>query len=65
MPFKDLYSRCRESLLVSSDMALRSQLTEFKDHKLVKQNRTSDGTEHLIIPLDSDVLQQFLDHQEN
>lgn len=32
----DLYTRCREKFLVNSDTNLRAQLTEFKDHKLVK-----------------------------
>lgn len=65
MPFKDLYSRCREDFLVSSDVALRSQLTEFIDHNLVKMRRTSDGIEHLQIPLDAALLEQFLELQEN
>lgn len=65
MPFKDLYSRCREDFLVSSDVALRSQLTEFIDHNLVKMRRTADGTEHLTIPLEHGLLQQFLEEQEN
>lgn len=65
MPFKDLYSRCREDFLVSSDVALRSQLTEFIDHNLVKMRRTSDGIEHLQIPLDAALLEHFLELQEN
>lgn len=65
MPFKDLYSRCREDFLVSSDVALRSQLTEFIDHNLVKMKRTPDGTEHLTIPLEYSLLQQFVEEQEN
>lgn len=65
MPFKDLYSRCREDFLVSSDVALRSQLTEFIDHNLLKMKRTVDGTEHLIIPLDTGLLQKFIEEQEN
>lgn len=64
MPFKDLYWSCRESFLVSSDLVLRAQLTEFLDHKLVKSKRSVDGTEQLIIPIDSSLLQQFLDEQE-
>uniref|UniRef100_A0A1A9UPH7 Origin recognition complex subunit 2 n=1 Tax=Glossina austeni TaxID=7395 RepID=A0A1A9UPH7_GLOAU len=64
MPFKDLYWSCRESFLVSSDLVLRAQLTEFLDHKLVKFKRSVDGTEQLIIPIDSSLLQQFLDEQE-
>lgn len=64
MPFKDLYWSCREAFLVSSDLALRAQLTEFLDHKLVKSKRSVDGSEQLTIPIDSGLLQQFLDEQE-
>lgn len=63
MPFKVLYSQCRENFLVSSDLALRAQLTEFLDHKLVKSKRSVDGTEQLIIPIQNSLLQQFLDQQ--
>ncbi|XP_022825146.1 origin recognition complex subunit 2 isoform X1 [Spodoptera litura] len=63
LPFKDLYSKCREQFLVSSDLALRAQLTEFLDHKLVKMKRTYDGSENLVIPIDITLLQQFLDQQ--
>ncbi|XP_062125349.1 origin recognition complex subunit 2 [Drosophila sulfurigaster albostrigata] len=64
MPFKDLYWSCREAFLVSSDLALRAQLTEFLDHKLVKSKRSVDGSEQLTIPIDGALLQQFLDEQE-
>jgi origin recognition complex subunit 2 len=64
MPFKDLYWGCREAFLVSSDMALRAQLTEFLDHKLVKMKRSVDGVEHLKIPIEYGLLQQFLDEQK-
>ncbi|XP_013190320.2 origin recognition complex subunit 2 [Amyelois transitella] len=65
LPFKDLYSKCREQFLVSSDLALRAQLTEFLDHKLVKMKRTYDGSENLIIPIDNTLLQQFLEQQNS
>ncbi|XP_046804243.1 origin recognition complex subunit 2 [Lucilia cuprina] len=64
MHFKDLYWSCREAFLVSSDLALRAQLTEFLDHKLVKSKRSVDGSEQLTIPIDAGLLQQFLDEQE-
>ena len=60
LPFKDLYWSCREAFLVSSDLALRAQLTEFLDHKLVKIKRTSDGIENLTIPIEYNLLQQFI-----
>ncbi|OXU28269.1 hypothetical protein TSAR_010960 [Trichomalopsis sarcophagae] len=64
MAFKDLYRASREGFLVSSDQALRSQLTEFVDHKLVKNKRNSDGVEYLVIPLDNALLKQFLEQQD-
>ncbi|XP_013138716.1 PREDICTED: origin recognition complex subunit 2 [Papilio polytes] len=64
LPFKDLYSKSREQFLVSSELALRAQLTEFLDHKLVKIKRTYDGSENYIIPIENSLLQQFLEEQD-
>ena len=64
MPFKDLYWSAREALLVSSDLALRAQLTEFLDHRLARQRRGPDGSELLQLPIDSTVLQHFLEQVE-
>lgn len=61
LPIKDLYSKSREQFLVSSELALRTQLTEFLDHKLVKIKRTLDGSENLVIPIEGSILQQFLE----
>lgn len=61
LAFKDLYMACRESFIVSSDLALRAQLTEFVDHKMIKQKRSVEGTEYLTIPLANALLQKFLD----
>ncbi|GAB1869212.1 Origin recognition complex subunit 2 [Camponotus japonicus] len=61
MLFKDLYRAAREQFLVSSDLALRAQLTEFVDHKLVRTKRAFDGAEHLIVPLDKGLLKQFVE----
>lgn len=60
MLFRDLYHSCRGALLVSSDLALRSQLTDFLDHRLLKSRRGIDGAEYLTIPVESSVLQQFV-----
>ena len=65
MAFRDLYREARESFLVSSDQALRAQLTEYVDHKLVSIKRNLDGVEHLCIPLDSATLEEFLEEIEN
>ncbi|EFN72327.1 Origin recognition complex subunit 2 [Camponotus floridanus] len=61
MLFKDLYRAAREQFLVSSDLALRAQLTEFVDHKLVRTKRAFDGAEYLIVPLDKGLLKQFVE----
>ncbi|CAG9761214.1 unnamed protein product [Ceutorhynchus assimilis] len=62
MAFKDLYMNCRESFIVSSDLALRAQLTEFIDHKMVRTKRSvEDGTEYLIVPFNNSLLQKFME----
>jgi len=62
--FMELYRKCRSEFLVPSDLALRAQLTEFRDHKLVKSRKGGDGGEYLSIPLDKTLLQAFLDNIE-
>uniref|UniRef100_A0A182LSP6 Origin recognition complex subunit 2 n=1 Tax=Anopheles culicifacies TaxID=139723 RepID=A0A182LSP6_9DIPT len=61
MQFKDLYWSCREAFLVSSDIALRAQLTEFTDHKLLRIKRSLDGAEYLNIPIEHGLLKRFID----
>lgn len=65
MSFKDLYHACRERFLVSSDLALRTQLIEFVDHNMAKMKRGIDGTEHVAIPIDAHVLQHFIEQQKD
>ncbi|WAR06029.1 ORC2-like protein [Mya arenaria] len=43
MSLHDLYQRCRESFLVNSDLTLQAQLTEFRDHKMIRSKKV--GTE--------------------
>ncbi|MCO5576973.1 hypothetical protein L7F22_030794 [Adiantum nelumboides] len=56
-----LYTLCRERFLVSSELTLRSHLTEFKDHELVKSRRGLDGQDCLFIPLPFDTIAKLLD----
>lgn len=64
-PFHELYSDCRDKMLVNSDLTLRAQLTEFKDHKLLRIRRSPDGTEVLHIPLENNQLEEFVQkHRE-
>lgn len=41
MPLEELYWRCRDAFLATSEVALRAQLTEFKDHKFIKFAKVS------------------------
>lgn len=52
-------------MLVNSDLTLRAQLTEFKDHKLLRMRRTADGTEVLHIPLENHLLEEFVQKHED
>ena len=66
LAFMELYRKCRSEFLVASDLALRAQLTEFRDHKLIKSKKGNDGSEYLTIPLDKPTLTAFLENiQEN
>ncbi|XP_078165155.1 origin recognition complex second largest subunit 2 [Carex rostrata] len=60
MHVSELYTKCREQFLVSSQVTLNAHLTEFKDHKLVKMRRHSDGHDCLHIPLPSNALEKLL-----
>lgn len=64
MVFNDMYQRCREAFLVNSDLTLRAQLTEFRDHKLLNTKKGPDGSELLLIPLEASTLQEFVEQQE-
>lgn len=64
LAFNDMYQRCREAFLVNSDLTLRAQLTEFRDHKLLNTKKGHDGSELLVIPLECSTLQEFVEQQE-
>ncbi|KAL1770632.1 origin recognition complex subunit 2 [Sigmodon hispidus] len=62
--FQDFYQQCREAFLVNSDLTLRAQLTEFRDHRLIKTKKGTDGVEYLLIPVDNGTLADFLEEEE-
>ncbi|XP_063788925.1 origin recognition complex subunit 2 [Pseudophryne corroboree] len=64
LSFQDFYQQCREAFLVNSDLTLRAQLTEFRDHKLIRTKKGADGVEYLIIPLDVGTLTDFLEMED-
>lgn len=43
LSFQDFYQQCREAFLVNSDLTLRAQLTEFRDHKLIRTKKVRLG----------------------
>lgn len=64
LSFQDFYQQCREAFLVNSDLTLRAQLTEFRDHKLIKTKKGTDGVEYLLIPVDNRTLTDFLEQED-
>uniref|UniRef100_A0A8C4VAE8 Origin recognition complex subunit 2 n=1 Tax=Falco tinnunculus TaxID=100819 RepID=A0A8C4VAE8_FALTI len=64
LSFQDFYQQCREAFLVNSDLTLRAQLTEFRDHKLIRTKRGADGVEYLFIPVDDSTLTDFLEKED-
>lgn len=64
LSFQDFYQRCREAFLVNSDLTLRTQLTEFKDHKLIRTRKGADGVEYLTVAVDASTLMDFLENEE-
>ena len=59
----ELYTKCRERFLVNSEATLKTHLTEFLDHKLIRWKKAGDGAEYLVVAVDHAVLMQFLDHE--
>ncbi|MGH0117656.1 UNVERIFIED_CONTAM: hypothetical protein FKN15_041848 [Acipenser sinensis] len=64
LSFQDFYQCCREAFLVNSDITLRTQLTEFRDHKLIRAKKGADGVEYLIIPIETGTLTDFLEKED-
>nr|XP_019965247.1 PREDICTED: origin recognition complex subunit 2 [Paralichthys olivaceus] len=64
LSFQDFYQRCREAFLVNSDLTLRTQLTEFRDHKLIRTRKGADGVEYLLVAVDASTLMDFLENEE-
>lgn len=64
LTYNQYYQKCREGFYVSSDIALRSELTEFRDHKLISTKKNLDGTEVFYIPLDKSTLLGIIEQLE-
>ncbi|KAI8320593.1 origin recognition complex subunit 2 [Martensiomyces pterosporus] len=64
MAYGSYFAACRDQFLVSSEMTFRSQLTEFRDHKVIQSRHAADGTEFVHIPLDTDTLGTILESMD-
>ncbi|VDM39230.1 unnamed protein product [Toxocara canis] len=53
--FFDLFRQAREDFLVSSETALRQQLAELDDHRLIINKRHQDGNEYIRMNVDQKV----------
>eukprot|EP01119_Soliformovum_irregulare_P006982 TRINITY_DN19391_c0_g1_i1.p1 TRINITY_DN19391_c0_g1~~TRINITY_DN19391_c0_g1_i1.p1 ORF type:complete len:401 (-),score=94.76 TRINITY_DN19391_c0_g1_i1:22-1224(-) len=63
LSYKTYFDKCREKFLVPSDLTMRTQLTEFKDHKVILTKQGDDGL-HFFIPMSSTILRQVLDEMD-
>ncbi|KAK6021424.1 origin recognition complex subunit 2, partial [Ostertagia ostertagi] len=50
----------KDEFLVSSDTALRQQLVEFSDHRILRWKRGEDGNEQLVGCWDRNLIEKFL-----
>lgn len=62
MAYNALFKKCQENFLVSNAVTFRTQLTEFRDHRIVHSKKGPDGVEILFIPLSANVLEGILDN---
>jgi origin recognition complex subunit 2 len=60
LSYKQLYDKCRELFLVNNEMTMKSQMTEFRDHKVISTSKNSEGL-HLFIPIHSGLLKQIVE----
>ena len=64
LSFASLYSLCREQLILSNEITLRSHLDEFSDHDLVRVNQDAaamaEGQTHYVVPLRKADMQKLL-----
>ncbi|CAJ0963520.1 unnamed protein product, partial [Mesorhabditis belari] len=58
--FWDLFEDARDRFYVSTDVALRQQIVEFEDHRIVRVRRSEDGTEKLSSAVERDLIEKFL-----
>ncbi|KAJ3183432.1 Origin recognition complex subunit 2 [Geranomyces variabilis] len=58
------YRLAREGFYVANEMTFRTQLTEFRDHCIVKSRKGTDGEDVMYVPIDNAVLEGILETLE-
>jgi len=59
--FSELLRKCREAFIAHGEMALRTLLTEFVDHKLIRYAGKGKKADHLlIVSLEKGILEQIV-----
>ncbi|KAI9105004.1 origin recognition complex subunit 2-domain-containing protein [Phlyctochytrium arcticum] len=61
LPYHRFYAKAKEAFVVSNELTFRTQLTEFKDHCIIRSHKAKDGTEVLHVPLDASALEGLLE----
>lgn len=64
LSFSTLYRMCREEYMANSDTALKTLLTEFEDHDIVKMTKSSDGSSIIRLRISLEVAKAFLERIE-
>ncbi|PAA51509.1 hypothetical protein BOX15_Mlig000532g4, partial [Macrostomum lignano] len=61
-PLDEVYTACRDGMLVTSELTLQAHLREFRDHGLVRLKFDGRGQagDSALVPLPADTLVQFL-----
>jgi origin recognition complex subunit 2 len=62
LPFSALFTVCREQLILSNEITLRSHLEEFIDHDLCCMNDSSESVGLYKIPLRTNDIQSLIDN---
>ncbi|CAB3404166.1 unnamed protein product [Caenorhabditis bovis] len=58
--FWDLFDAAKKEFIASTDTVLRTQLVEFKDHRIISWTRSDDGNDQVSGTVDETLMTKFL-----
>ncbi|RKP09126.1 origin recognition complex, subunit 2 [Thamnocephalis sphaerospora] len=61
LAYSAFYTLCREHFLVSNDLTFRTQLTEYRDHRLILTRRSADGEDLFYIPFNATIIEALME----